>query len=97
MKGKSLKDFIEKAYYGDEVEFEFNGTTYFMQGYNEEEKYILTIDYWQKDDGTEPTHDYLLNLICNSQLERMQCFEKSKIFNGKTIYEVEQEIEVLYG
>lgn len=97
MIGKNLKEFIETAYYGDEVEFKLNGTTYFMQGYNEDEKYTLTIDYWQKNDGTEPEHDYLLNVICNSQLERMHCFEKAKIFNGQTIYEVEQGIEVLYG
>ena len=97
MIGMNLKQLIEKAYYGDEVEFRINEVTYFMQGYEEKGKYSLSIDYWNSTDGSEPEHDYILSISCNSPSERMNYFEEAKIFDGKTIYEAEREIEVLYG
>ena len=97
MKGMDLNDFINKIYYGDEIEFKFNGTTYFIQGYRENDKFFLCVDYWAKTDGTEPEHDYAFSVYCNSLGECVDQFEKAKIFGGKTIYEAEQDIEVVYG
>lgn len=97
MTGMAIGDFMDKIYYGDELEFIIGKTTYFIQGYKEENKYVLTVDYWQKADGTEPNHDYLFSIKCNTLEERMSCFEKAPIFNGKTIYETEKDIIVLYG
>ena len=97
MIGMKIQEFIEKAYYGDEVEFVLHDTTYFMQGYKTNDRYVLTVDYWKKTDGSEPEHDYLFQIDCDSQHERMILFESAQIFCGKTIYEVESEITVVYG
>ncbi|MCM1277337.1 MAG: hypothetical protein NC299_18590 [Lachnospiraceae bacterium] len=97
MKGMTVGDFIDKVYRGSEIEFVLSNTTYFVQGFCEDGKYVLTVDYWQKTDGSEPEHDYLLSVECDDPAERTAMFENAKIFNGKTIYEVESEIEVLYG
>lgn len=88
---------MDKIYCGDELEFIIGETTYFIQGFQEDNKYVLLVDYWNKTDGTEPDHDYLLSIECDSPEERMSQFEEAPIFNGKTIYEVENEITVLYG
>lgn len=97
MKGISIKDFMNKVYYGDELEFKIGDTTYFIQGFQSDGAYVLLLDCWNTIDGTEPPHDYLLELKCNSLEERFLQFEKARIFNGKNIYEVENEISVLYG
>lgn len=97
MKGMSIGDFISKVYYGDELEFIIGDTTYFIQGFQKDNKYVLTVDYWNKVDGTEPEHDYLFSIKCDNLEEILSRFEEAPIFNGKTIYEVEKDITVLYG
>ncbi len=97
MNGMSIGSFMDKVYYGDEIEFIFNGTTYFLQGYMKGNKYVLTVDYWNKTDGTEPKHDYLFEIECDSPEERMLRFEEAAVFMGKTIYDVEKNVTVLYG
>lgn len=88
---------MDKVYYGNKIEFIFNGTTYLIQGYTIDKKYVLTVDYWNKTDGTEPQHDYLFEMECASPAERLSCFEQAPIFSGKTIYEIEKDITVLFG
>jgi hypothetical protein len=97
MTGISLSEFMNKIYYGDEVEFKIADTTYFVQGTQSDNKFYLTVDYWNNTDGSEPLHDYLLSIECDSASERMKKFEEANIFNGKNIYQVEKDIEVIYG
>ncbi len=97
MQGMFIGDFFNKVYYGDELEFAIGNTTYFIQGFQEDNKYVLVVDYWNKTDGTEPNHDYLFSIKCDTLEERLSCFEQAPIFDGKTIYEVEKDITVLYG
>lgn len=97
MIGMTINDFMDKIYCGDEIEFKINETTYFVQGYKEDNVFFLTVDYWKETDGSEPEHDYLFSIKCDSEEERKRKFEKAKIFNGKTIYEIEPQIYVLYG
>lgn len=97
MVGMTVNEFIDKIYYGSEIEFEFNNITYFIQGYKQDEKYHLTVDYWNKSDGTELEHDYLFSACCLTPMECVDKFEKAKIFNNKTIYEIEKDIVVAFG
>lgn len=97
MNGMNIGEFINKVYQGDEIEFSIGGTTYFIQGNRVNNKYELIVDYWNKTDGTEPPHDYLFSIVCETPGERLVQFEEAKIFDGKTIYEVEKDITVLYG
>lgn len=97
MKGMSIGDFMNKVYFGDEIEFTIGDTTYFIQGFQKDNKYVLTVDYWNKADGTETEHDYLFSIKCDTPNEILSHFEEAPIFNGKTIYDVEKDITVLYG
>lgn len=85
MKGMTLDKFMNKIYYGDEIEFKFGKYTYFIQGYKEDGKYTLTVDYWEKADGTEPPHDYILNIKCDSPEERLK-YLKLQIYLTARIY-----------
>ncbi len=97
MTGLDVNAFMDKIYHGDEIEFKIANTTYFIQGNFDGKKYRLTVDYWKSDDGTEPEHDYLLSLECDTAEERLQMLEEAKIFSEKNIYEIENSVEVVYG
>ena len=53
--------------------------------------YVLTID------SIEENSRNIFFIQTTSKKERYSAFEEAKIFDGKTIYEAEREIEVLYG
>ena len=59
--------------------------------------YYLTVDYWDKTDGTESEHDYLFNSRCLTPQDCVNEFTKAKIFKNKTIYEAEKDIVVVFG
>lgn len=51
-------NFFNKIYYGDEIELEYLGTTYFIQGFQSNGVFRIVVDYWNNIDGSEPEHDY---------------------------------------
>ena len=93
----TISEFIDKIYYGSEIEFKLDNTTYFIQGYKQANEFYLTVDYWDKSDGTEPEHDYLFSVHCITPQECVNKFIKAKLFKNKTIYEVEKDIVVIFG
>ena len=97
MTGMGISEFMDKIYYGDEIEFKIGDTTYFVQGNQDGGKFYLTVYYWNATAGSEPKHDYLLSFECDSAGERIQKFEEANIFDGKNIYEIESAIEVVFG
>lgn len=97
MIGMTINEFIDKIYYGSEIEFILDNTTYFIQGYKQANEFYLTVDYWNKSDGTEPEHDYLFSVHCITPQECVNKFIKAKLFKNKTIYEVEKDIVVTFG
>ena len=97
MTGMTISEFIDKIYYGSEIEFKLENTTYLIQGYRQHGKFYLTVDYWNKTDGTEPEHDNLFSVQCSTPQECVDKFIKAKIFKNKTIYETEKDIAVIFG
>lgn len=98
MTGMTIGEFIDKVFYGDEIEVMLDDVTYFIQRTFFNHKYMFMVDYWIAKDGSEPPHGYLLKLECNSSEDhRLRQFEEAKIFGEKTIYEVESVIKVLFG
>ena len=92
MKGKTLNQFVDELYYNAEIEFILNRTKYIISG-------------WSNDDGTytlslcsiEENLTELFNYTSESGIEVVENFENAKIFNGKTVYDVEKNITVIYG
>lgn len=99
MKGMSLDEFMDKVSWGLEIEFKVTGSdrSYLIQGYKENNLYYLTIDYWDKNDNPGLNHDYMYFEASKSIEDRLRKFEEAKIFNGKTIYEIEADVEVICG
>lgn len=92
MKGLKLEEFIDSLYYNPELEFTYDGTNYVLSGYIDNCASIYTIELCNKDTG-----NIVFLKRSNSRTDCVLSFEQAKVFNHKTIYDVEQGIEVLYG
>lgn len=96
MKGNTISEFINDLYAcgGPEKEFTFRGKRYFLEtimvkGTDLFELYVAEI----KENADNVVFSFTGKVLhdCVAQ------FEEAKIFDGKTIYQVEKEIEVLFG
>lgn len=95
MTGMTLSEFTEKVSFGAEIEFEYHGITYFLQGYADGDEHVLTLERWT--DASNGLQDYLLKIREKTQVECADAFFEAAVFEGKTLYEAEQDIRVLYG
>ena len=68
------------------------GKRYFLESANIGDGIIEMVVFQCFDDG-----EYIFRCTGKSFAECAKQFEEAKIFDGKTIYEAEQDIEVLYG
>lgn len=90
MKGKPIGDFISELYYNAEIEFLYKDERYMISGYIENCKYTLEVFCITQDKS-------IFNVSDDKRERCIEKFEETKIFDGKTIYEVEKDITVLYG
>ena len=95
MVGMTLTEFAEKLSCGTEIEFQFNETTYFVQGYFTGTEYALTLDQWSNNSPTNES--YLLDIRRKSPIECADAFFEAAVFDGKTLYEIEHDILVKFG
>lgn len=92
MQGKTLRQFIDDLYYNAEMEFIFNDKKYIISGWlNEDETYTVAL-YSIEENSKE-----LFSCTSGSRQEVVETFEAAKIFDGRTIYDVEENIIVTYG
>ena len=92
MIGGNPNEFVDGLYYGDERWFIFRNIKYFIQGWVKDGKFTLLLDQIDPDPGTnwrrwEGVKEEEKNR------EVVKSFLDSKIFDGKSFWEVEQEIE----
>lgn len=93
MRGNSLNEFIDNLYYNPEKEISYRGVKYIVSGFADEagERYTLQVAIISEEPKV---------LFAHTSKDRGECvraFEKAPIFNGKTIYEAENDMEVLFG
>ena len=96
MKGNTLNEFINDLLVsgGPEKEFEYREKKYFMesQPYEDDGSQVefIIFECFGEQNCVFKCHGKT-NSDCVSQ------FEKAKLFDGRTIYEAHNEIEVLFG
>ena len=90
MNGKTISNFISDLYYNSETEFVYQNMRYIISGYIDNNKYTLELYNISQD-------KCLFKMTDISREKCVEAFEEAPIFNGKTIYEVEKDITVLYG
>ena len=92
MRGKTLSEFIDSLYINPEMEIEYSNKKFLISGYRDDDSsYVLRVD-------TITTVSEQIFFAKNSDVQNcVDAFEAAKLFDGKTIYEVEDKITVLYG
>lgn len=101
MIGNTIGEFIDDLLMmgGPEKEFIFREKYYFLETTYDKSscKYTLSIDEY---DNASPNSKTLIQSYSFSGISFAECvikFECAVIFDGMTIYQAEQEIEVLFG
>lgn len=92
MTGRNISEFITELYYNPEMEFIYHDQRYMISGYVNSSDDIYTLELWNISINS-------LVFKCSDKF-RERCverFEDSKLFDERTIYEAEGEINVQYG
>ena len=92
----SLTEFINDLVTigGPEKEFEYNGKRYFMESHAYEQDPTLVEYVIFECFGDE---NYIFRCHGKNNAECYEQFETAIIFDGRTIYEAEQDITILFG
>ena len=86
----NANEFVDGLHYGDERFFLYNGNKYFLQGYMVNGKPMLelyTIEH--------PDVEFEWRAISNNSDYPVTEFENAKIFEGKSFWDIEKNIEWL--
>lgn len=84
----NIDEFMDKLWSGEELIYTYNGKKYFSQGYiMDDGKYRFELQRW------EPDADILWKTEGLSNQDSLEAFLKEPLFDGKTFWEVEKEIE----
>ena len=96
MKGNSLCDFIDDLLTmgGPEKEFTFDGKTYMLETTFDSKTHLHEMVVFECSENNE---EYIFRSVRKTLYECVADFENATVFNGKTFYEVEQNVEVLFG
>ena len=92
MTGRTISEFITELYNNPEMEFIYRNRRYMISGYIDSHNETYTLELWNITSNT-------LVFKCSDKL-REKCveqFEDSELFDRRTIYEAENEINVQYG
>lgn len=95
MTGNTLAEFMNDllSMGGPEKEFVYNNKRYFLESCYHEDKDMIEMYIFEIKENSKME----ISFWEKSFDECVKAFEKAPIFNGKTIYEVEKDITVLYG
>lgn len=95
MKGNTLSEFMDDLLTcgGPEKEFTFRGRQYFMEARYHKDTGLTEL--YLNEYGCDPEREY--GFLGADLRECVHKFEVARVFDGLTIYEAEQEIEVLFG
>ena len=81
-------EFLDNLWVGEEVIFTYNGKKYFAQGYTRDDNIsVHEVQLW------EPEEKLVWRKEGGDASDRMAAFQNEPIFDGKSFWEVEKEIE----
>ena len=82
------KEFIDGLHYGDERFFYYSHCKYFIQGYLVDGKPMLILYILEPADN-----NFKWSAFSENKCYPVSDFENAPIFNGRTFWQVEKEIE----
>ena len=88
MKNGNVREFVAHIYYGDELWFIYDGKRYFLEGWTNNDILELCL-YEMSDNGNE----YIWK--GDAVHYPVESFLESKIWNGKSFWDAEQDLELV--
>ena len=92
MTGRSISEFITELYNNPEMKFIYHDQRYMISGYVDSSDDIYTLELWNIS-----TNRLVFKYSDKFREKCVEQFEDSKLFDERTIYEAEDEINVQYG
>ena len=92
MKGNTLSEFINSLYANCDKEISFHNRTLMIEGWQNPKDLAYTLRVFEVSEESPE----LFSITDSNRSNCVSAFEKAKIFDGKTLYEAEKDIEVLY-
>lgn len=86
MKNGNVREFVDHIHYGDELWFIYYGKKYFLEGWTNNDILELCL-YEMSDNGNE----YIWK--GDTIHYPVESFLEAKIWNGKSFWDIEQDIE----
>lgn len=86
MKNGDVREFVDHIHYGDELWFLYEGKKYFLEGWSKKNRLDLCL-YEMTNKGKT----YVWKGDSDHYL--VEAFLKAKIWNGKSFWDIEQDIE----
>ena len=84
----NITEFLDKLYYGDELLFEYQGVTYFLQGWIKNDQATMVLDI----QDSSPFKGYLWECVRKTMKECADEFLDAHLWNKKTFLEIEKTI-----
>ncbi len=84
----SITEFMDKLYYGEELEFEYKSQTYFLQGWTARDGSMMVLDVW---DDT-PYTGHLWQCTKPTMIECAEEFLHEKLWDGKEFMDIQREV-----
>ena len=99
MTGETPQEFIDTLSYGMEQAFVYRGRTMCVQGWREESGVIYcTLDLWDSEDDKRKDGSWKLwEFRASTPDECVEAFLAAPLFDGRTFWEAEGEIEVIFA
>ncbi len=87
----NTNEFFDNMYHGDEFEISYKEKQYFIQSYyNNFKTYMHEINVRQTNPKID--NDTIFECKSNNPQKNIEDFQNAKIFDGKSFWDVEQEI-----
>lgn len=100
MKGTTFSEFYEKLYYGADIDLFYNGLFYHIStGYEMNNIFSVTVYEYDKHPDSDTPPGYYREIYSNSfnnTAEGIDSLTNAKIFDSKTLYQVENEMDIIY-
>ncbi len=93
MTDQEIELFLDRIYTGEDLEFEYKGRQFLAQGYWNEKLKMGHNDVCEYVEGADPFYPLSID-ACNA--DRIKIFENAAIFDGKTFWEVAEDIKWLW-
>ncbi len=88
MKNGNLTEFMDKLYYGEELEFEYQGKRYFLQGWSEGSASHMVLDATDH----KPFDKYVWECNCKSMRDCAEAFVNASLWEGKSFFQIESDV-----